>query len=96
MKALPRLKTGPSFIINLLSPSSPCRNTIVVPEDKDAVALFYFSGDNGGFARERHPRTLNLDRIALLNLRVESFDIPFRAEMNGDCLFVRFEHNMNA
>ena len=91
--ALPRLETGP-LVLPLPSPPRPCGNSSAIPENEGAVALLYFSGDDSGLAREGHPRALDLYRVAFLYLRIKSFNLPFRTELNGDCLLVSLEHNV--
>jgi hypothetical protein len=50
-KALPRLTAGlwDSYYL-LPSPSRPCGNTCTVPQNENAVSLFYLGGDDGGLA----------------------------------------------
>src|SRR5512139_2052359 len=95
MVALP-LAQGRVFHADLLSPSSPCRDALTIPEDKNVIAFLYFRNYYRRLTGDGHSRSLYLNSVTFFDLGIESFNVPAWTEVDRYCFFICLDHQVNA
>ena len=76
-------------------PTAPRRKAVVVPKSQDFVAFPHFGRYESRCAVKGDSRSLDLNNILRLNLKVLVLNVPTRPQMHGNGFLVRFHHKVN-